>query len=280
MPFITGAASNASGGGAFGFTLGATLYACWYSNGADVGTRQSFTAPLSGSVSPFLTVPNTAGTYTIRAYDALTGGNLVGESGSVTVSAPPAGAITLTGLPSSIAAGQPLSGVTFAVNNSAYGDLVLYDQTASSQETTALIATTVTPDTTLDFLVPQIAGHTYNVRLVDTSSGNDLWDGASFTVTAAPGALPAAVGGLATSNATTTQLTVSWTAVSGATGYKLLARSGYGTKYGSLLNTATTNTSVTFTGLSANQTIYLIIAANNANGQGPSVLYFATSAAS
>ena len=123
--------------------------------------------------------------------------------------------MVLTGLPTSIAAGQPLSGTYFTLNNNADGDLVLYDHTAGAVEGAFFIADTVTPDNSLDFMVPQNAGHTYTVRLISTDEATLYCESATFAVTAALGALPAAISGFTTSNVTTTTLMLNWPAVSG-----------------------------------------------------------------
>ena len=355
-PFITSLLSSATTGTSVGFNFGRTIWCCWYANGADVGSRTAFQGSLA-SVNFALTSPATPGTYTLRAYDAQTGGNLIGVGSPITVTAAPtitlnnpgsetastgftvtgslsgytlqptlallnggtaltgvtfafsgltgfsatvpgqsagtlalsvqdaadsvisntvnvtvgaAPDVVLTGLPSSIAAGQPLAGTTFITNNSAYGEFALWDQTAGAIDGLAIIADTVTPDNTLDFLVPQNGGHTYTVRLVSTANNSTvLWESASFAVTAAPGALPAQVGGFNTSGATTTQVTLNWSAVSGATDYQVLARVAAGSKWGTLANTVVSGTSYTFTGLTANDFFFPIVTAINANGRGP-----------
>ncbi len=339
------------------FNYGRQIWACWYANGADVGSRTAFQVALGGTTNLNITRPATPGIYMLNAYDAQTGGNLLAQGSPVTVTAAPtitlnnpgsetastgftvtgslsgyasqptlallnggtaltgvtfafsgltgfsatvpgqsagtlalsvqdsAGGVTsntvsvtvgaapdvvLTGLPSSIAAGQPLSGTSFTTNNSAYGDFVLWDQTAGAIDGLAVIADTVTPDNTLDFLVPQNAGHTYTVRLVSTTDSTSVvWESASFSVTAAPGALPAQVSGFTTSGATTTQVTLNWSAVSGATGYQVLARVIAGQPWGSFANTVVSGTSYTFTGLAANEFFFPIVTAINANGRGP-----------
>ena len=95
-----------------------------------------------------------------------------------------------------------------------------------------------------------------------------IWESASFSVTAAPEALPAQVSSFSTSNVTTTTLTLNWPAVSGATGYKVLARTGPGSKWGTLANTTVSSPSYAFTGLTAGGEVVAIVSAISANGQG------------
>ncbi len=232
---------------------------------------------VSGNLPSF--TPSVADTYAYQLTSDSAGANVLAISPNITVGAAPD--VVLTGLPSSIAAGQPLTGVTFTTNNSAYGDFVLWDQTAGAIDGLALIADTVTPDNTLGFLVPQNAGHSYTVRLVSTTDSTSVvWESAAFSVTAAPGALPAQVSGFTTSGATTTQVTLNWSAVSGATGYQVLARAQAGSKWGSLADTVVSGTSYTFTGLAANEFFFPIVTAINANGRGPAASTTAGTASS
>ena len=68
---------------------------------------------------------------------------------------------------------------------------------------------------------------------------------------------------------TTTGLTLNWPAVSGATGYLVLARTSTGQKWGSLANTVVGTPSYAFTGLTAGGAVYAIVSPINGNGRGP-----------
>ncbi|MBV9747622.1 MAG: fibronectin type III domain-containing protein, partial [Acetobacteraceae bacterium] len=236
-------------------------------SGGTALTGVTFT--FSGLTGFSATVPGqSAGTLALSVQDATN--NVQSNTVSVTVAAAPD--VVLTGLPASIAAGQPLSGVTFTLNNEAYGDFILWDVTAGAQDDAGfVIASSVTPDSSLDFLVPQNGGHEYQVQLITPGSSppSVIWQSATFNVTAAPGALPAQIASFTTSNVTTTGLTLNWPAVSGATGYKVLARTTTGQKWGSLADTTVSGTSYAFTGLPAGGTVYAIVSPINANGQGP-----------
>ena len=272
----TGSMSGVPTSGSAGVALTGGTYTLQNGTGAYVGLFNVSTGAYQGSLVavsgasgnlPSFT-PSVADTYAYKLTSDSAGASVLATSPNITVGAAPN--VVLTGLPASIAAGQPLASTYFTTNNNAYGEFALWDQTAGAIDGLAVIADTVTPDSTLDFLVPQNAGRTYTVRLVSTDGNNTLiWESASFSVTAAPGALPAQVSGFSTSGATTTQVTLNWPAVSGAIGYLVLARTGAGSKWGSLANTVVNGTSYTFTGLAAGAFFFPIVAAINANGRGP-----------
>ncbi len=118
--------------------------------------------------------------------------------------------VAVSGASGSLPSFTPSAQDTFAykLTSDSAGANVLFTSPNIAVEAAFSIASTVTPDSTLDFLVPQIAGHTYSVRLV-TTDGNEtlIWDSATFAVTAAPGALPAQISSFTTSSVTTTGLT-------------------------------------------------------------------------
>jgi hypothetical protein len=79
----TGYTGNAVSGATVTLTAITTAYAVLFFSGADQGGRVSFT----GSSVPGLT-PSASGSYTLRVYDAATGGNLLAESATITVADP------------------------------------------------------------------------------------------------------------------------------------------------------------------------------------------------
>ena len=262
----------------------ATPYAALVTSAATVGQAVGSAligsaVALSGSSGtvPAITPPAAATDY-LALLDGPTG-KVLALSAAITVTAAPAvQPVTLAGLPASIAAGQPLSGVTYTLNGTTptYGAFVLWDATAGAEE--GLHWTdSVTPDSTLDVLVPQNAGHSYTVRLVSIGQPTQttLWESAPFSVTAAPGALPAQVGPFSIVTAGAGSDTLSWPAVAGATGYAVLARGGAGSgRWGTIANSTVSTPSVTFTGLTSGQTLAVVVTPLSANGRGPANEYF------
>ncbi len=119
----------------------------------------------------------------------------------------------------------------------------------------------------LTLLVPQTAG-TYTVRGYDAATaGNKVYESAQINVTAAPGALPATPTPTADTGATSSGVTMNWTAT--GTSYRVLARPGVGTVYGSLADATATTNSYTFTGLAPSSSPRAIVIPQNANGYGP-----------
>ena len=265
----SGSATVPLTGGTYTLTNGSSAYIGLFNvtTGAYQGNLQALSGA-SGSL-PSLT-PSAQDTFAYQLTSDSAGANVLFTSPNITVGAAPD--VVLTGLPSSIAAGQPLASTYFTLNNGAYGAFILWDVTAGAQDDSGfVISSTVTPDSSLDFLVPQNAGHQYEVQLVTPGSSppSVIWQSASFAVTAAPGALPAQISSFSTSNVTTTGLTLNWPAVSGATGYLVLARTSTGQKWGSLANTVVSSPSFAFTGLTAGSGLYAIVSPINANGRGP-----------
>ena len=78
----TASSVNANVSGAVTLVYIATAYAVLYHAGADEGARTAF----RGLTTPVLH-PLNIGTYTLRIYTALTGGTLLAESPSITVTA-------------------------------------------------------------------------------------------------------------------------------------------------------------------------------------------------
>ncbi len=103
----------------------------------------------------------------------------------------------------------------------------------------------------LNLLIPQTAG---------------AYESAQFTVTAAPGALPATPTQTADTGATSSGVTMSWTATGSS--YRVLARPGIGSVYGSLADTTVSTNSYTFTGRPANSLPRAVVIPQNVNGYG------------
>jgi len=168
---------------------------------------------------------------------------------------------TLTGLPSTIVAGQPLSAVTYGQSTPYF---VLY-RVAGAAEEGLRWGTNVMPSN-LGLLIPQTAG-AYTVRGYDAATaGNKVYESAQINVTAAPGALPATPTPTADTGATSSGVTMNWTAT--GTSYRVLARPGVGTVYGSLADATVTTNSYTFTGLAASSSPRAVVIPQNANGYG------------
>ncbi len=118
----------------------------------------------------------------------------------------------------------------------------------------------------LNLLIPQTAG-AYTVGAYDAATGgNKVYESAQFTVTAAPGALPATPTQTADTGATSSGVTMSWTATGSS--YRVLARPGIGSVYGSLADTTVSTNSYTFTGRPANSLPRAVVIPQNVNGYG------------
>jgi len=168
---------------------------------------------------------------------------------------------TLTGLPSTIAAGQPLSAVSYGQSTLYF---VLYRVAGAVEE--GLRWQSGRMPSNLGLLIPQTAG-TYTVRGYDAATaGNKVYESAQINVTAAPGALPATPSPTADTGATSSGVTMNWTAT--GTSYRVLARPGVGTVYGSLADATVTTNSYTFTGLAASSSPRAVVVPQNANGYG------------
>ncbi len=120
----------------------------------------------------------------------------------------------------------------------------------------------------LTLLIPQTPG-AYTVRAYDAATaGNKVYESAQFTVTAALGALPATPTQTADAGATSSSVTMNWTATGSS--YRFLARTGPGSAYDSLADTTVSTNSFTFTGLAASSSPRAVVIPQNANGYGPS----------
>jgi hypothetical protein len=168
---------------------------------------------------------------------------------------------TLANLPSTIVAGQSLSAVTYGQSTLYF---VLYRVAGAVEE--GLCWQGGRMPSNLGLLIPQTAG-AYTVRGYDAATaGNKVYESAQINVTAAPGALPATPTQAADTGATSSGVTMNWTAT--GTSYRVLARPGVDTVYGSLADATVTTNSYAFTGLAANLSPRAIVIPQNANGYG------------
>ena len=264
--------------------------------------------PLDGS-SPIFFDFLLPGTYTVRTYTG--SGVLISESAPFTVPAVPGASTptptptpaptpaptptptpvpmptptsstipadgTLSGLPTTIVAGQALSAVTYAQqqNGNAF---ILHRVATNANEGSSWITGNML--TGLNLLIPQNAG-AYTVRGYaypgPSSDPNSalLYESAQFAVTAALGALPATPTQMADSGATSSGVTVNWSAT--APSYRVLTRTGLGAAYGSLANTVVSTNSYTYTGLAASSSPRAVVIPQNANGYGIASAQFISS---
>jgi hypothetical protein len=227
-----------------------------------------------------------AGTPNLTSYSApmsavLTGGATPAPTPTPTTTPAPTPASstipadgTLSGLPSTIVAGQPLSVASVTSQTSLY--FVLYRVSAGVEEGSRWIGN-VMPGGTLSLLVPQSSG-AYTVRgFAAATGGTATYESGQISVTSAPGALPATPTQTADTGVTATGVTMNWTST--ASSYLVLARPGTGTAYGTLANTTITTNSYTFAHLSANSSPRAIIIAQNPNGYGTAGLCLSSVAA-
>jgi len=175
----------------------------------------------------------------------------------------PASDGTLTGLPSTIVAGQPLSAATYTPPQTAIY-FVAY-KVAGAVEEGVRWASNLLPGN-LTLLIPQTAG-AYTVRGYSAATGGSVvYESAQINVTVAPGVLPATPAQTADTGATSSGVTTNWTAT--GTSYRVLARPGVGSVYGSLADTTVSTNSYTFTGRPASSSPRAVVIPQNANGNG------------
>lgn len=173
---------------------------------------------------------------------------------------------TLSGLPSTIVAGQPLSAASYIPTTGSAPNLVLWNVAAGAEEGSRF-SPFVMPGGTLSLLIPQRAG-AYTVRgFAASAGGTATYESGQISVTAAPGALPAMPTQAADTGATATSVIMNWTST--ATSYHVLARAGVGASYGSLSDQAQWPTnSFSFQNLEGNSSPRAVIIPQNANGYG------------
>lgn len=253
----------------------------------------------SALVNPTWTLPNSAGgdfkvvgtqvrfavsnvpqgSYTIRARLVADNAAAFEQNLTVTVAAASAtqgnGDVTLTGMPSSIVAGQPLSGVTFAFPVGGYGqaNFVLFNVTTGAEEGPRIPSNSL-PANNLGLFTPQ-TNALYTMRAYNFDYTALLFQSTQIAVSAPPGPLPARVQNLGDTGRTQTGVTMNWTAT--APTYRLLTRPGFGSPYGSLVDTITSATSYTFTGLAAGSAARSLVVPQNSNGTGMTSFQFISS---
>ena len=143
---------------------------------------------------------------------------------------------------------------------------VVYAKTSAPTLSTGTVVATSPVVTTGTYSITMsglTASTLYYVRSYATNSvGTTYGTAVSFTTTASVPTIPAAPAGLAASAISTTGMTISWSASSGATSYDLQVRPSGGswTTYNS------TTTSKVVTGLTANTTYQFQVRANNTAG--------------
>ncbi|MGI4945844.1 MAG: hypothetical protein ACRYHQ_35675, partial [Janthinobacterium lividum] len=168
-------------------------------------------------------------------------------------------------------AGQPLSAASYVPTTGSAPYLVLWNVATAAEEGSRWLPG-ASPGGTLALLIPQKAG-AYTVRgFAAATGGTATYESAQIAVTAAPGALPTVPTQTADTGATSSGVTMNWTAT--APSYRVLARNGVGSAYGSLVNTTASTNSYTFTGLPAGASPRAAIIPVNANGSGPAGLCF------
>ena len=136
----------------------------------------------------------------------------------------------------------------------------VYRATSSGQEGNTPIATGVTAPTFTDSNVTGGTTYYYEVTAVDAAGQSRM----SSEVSATLPQVPAAPTGLAVS-AGLTNVSLSWNAVSGATGYNIYRGTSSG---GESFDIYVTSTSFNDTGLAAFTTYYYKVSAVNSNGEG------------
>jgi len=228
--------------------------------------------PSGTAAATFAFTPSAAGsgTISVSASPSMTGpaGLAYQATAAATPTPTPAPAPTsdgtLTGLPSTIVAGQPLSAVTYTPGQATPPYFVLFNVTAGAEE--GLRWPNGVMRSKLELLIPQAAA-TYTVRgYAAASGGSPIYESAQIAVTAAPGALPATPAQAADSGATSNGVTMNWSAT--AASYHVLARPGVGAAYGSRADATVTTNSYTLTGLAASSSPRAVVIPQNANGYG------------
>jgi hypothetical protein len=127
------------------------------------------------------------------------------------------------------------------------------------------IASSLTATTHLDTNVTN--GTTYHYVVSGVNGAGEGPDSSQASATPQAPTLPAAPTGVTAVSNTKRKITVAWNAVSGATSYTVKRSTTNGGPYANV--GTTTSTSFTNSGLTSGVTYYYVVAATNAQGQGP-----------
>ena len=213
-------------------------------NNTNTGTSYTDISPTDGSIYSYYVTATSAG------------GTSGGSSSVVGVALPAAPASAPTSF-----TGTFVQTTNITLNWSAVSGAVgyaIYRATSSSGPYTYL--QTVTETTYTDYGLTSGTAYYYEIAAVNAAGVSTYATLTVIALPAAPASLSAVPGD--------TQVTLSWTAVSGATGYYLFS----GTVSNSLTTLVAANytgTSYTNTGLTDGTTYYYVVAATNAGGLGP-----------
>jgi len=230
---------------------GATGYAI-YRNTSASGTYTSVTSTSSTSYTNTGLSANTTYYYKVSAYN-----------GSVeSAQSPYYSATTMPGAPSSVTATAASSSsitvswlsVTGATGYKVYRSTSyngLYDSVGTTTST-SFTNTGLSANTT----------YYYKVSAYNSSGASSQ---SSYDYATTPIAIPAVPSGVSATAASSSSITVSWSSVTGATGYKIYRSTIYNGTYDSV-GTTTSSTSFTNTGLSSNTTYYYKVSAYNSSG--------------
>ena len=244
---------------------GAASYNIYWSTTSGV-TKASGTK-IAGATSPYVQTGLSAGT---TYYYLVTAVNSVGESAASaaasasTTPAPPALPAAPTGLSATGGTNQVSTSWSAVTGATSYN---LYWSTASGVSTTS--GTKITSATSPYVQTGLNAGTSYYyiVTAVNAAGEGPASAQVSASTSAPAPVLPAAPAGV-TATGGTTQATITWSAVSGATSYNLYysTTSGVTKANGSKVTPATTP--YVLTGLGAGTTYYFVVTAVNAAGEG------------
>ena len=247
---------------------GATSYNLYWSQTSGVTTGNGNKLSLSSTSSVLNNLPDGASYYYV-----VTAVNAVGESAaSVQVAASTLAAVPVatvpaapTGVSASGGAKQETVSWTPVVGAASYN---LYWSTAPgvTPSTGTRVAAVSSP-----YVLTNLAagtGYYYVVTALDAAGESAPSAQASASTDAAPPALPAAPTGVGAAGGAN-QLTVSWSAVSGATSYNLYYLTAAGVTSANGIKVSGVATPYTLSGLTAATPYYLVVTAVSAAGEGP-----------
>ena len=224
------------------------------------------------SFSDTSVLPSTAYIYAVDASDAANNHSSASPGAAVATPSPPD---TSPPTPPSNLVATPTGATQINLSWSASGDDV--GVTAYAIYRDGGLLTTVAGTTFSDTAVAPTTTYTYSVYALDAAGNQSAQSNLSGAETGAPAA-PAAPSGLTASAVSPSQVSLSWTASSGASSYKI-QQSPDGSTGWTQVGTSTT-TAFTDTGLSPSTTYYYrVLASNTAGDSSPSNVASATTAA-